>query len=86
MVLCAVGSLRLPRVLSVLIQRAASLSNREHMGSVAVDSAQGILLAADSVVEMRLHGLRPFIMVPLFSVSMLLAMSLTSLFLLRALL
>ena len=56
------------------------------MGSVAVDSAQGILLAADSVVEMRLHGLRPFIMVPLFSVSMLLAMSLTSLFLLRALL
>ena len=56
------------------------------MGSVAVDSAQGILLATDPVVEMSLHGLRPFIMVPLFSVSMLLTMSLTSLFLLRALL
>jgi hypothetical protein len=86
MVLCAIGSLRLSRVLSVLIQRTASLSNREHMGRIAVYSAQGILLAANPVVEMRLHGLRTFIMVPFFSVSMLLAMFLTSLFLLRALL
>jgi hypothetical protein len=56
------------------------------MGRIAVYSAQGILLAANPVVEMRLHGLRTFIMVPFFSVSMLLAMFLTSLFLLRALL
>jgi hypothetical protein len=51
------------------------------MRRVAINSAQRIISAAYAVMEMRLHGLRPFLLVPLLPVTMLFMVSLAAVFL-----
>jgi len=80
-VLCAVGGVRLSLVSSILIERAAPFRNRENMRRVAIYSAQRIISATYAVMEMRLHGLRPFLLVTLLPVTMLFMLSLAAVFL-----
>ena len=57
---------------------AAAFTDREDMGLVSVDRAQGILSPAHSVVdvvEVGLGRLRPLLLIPLLSMAVLFAVS-----------
>lgn len=62
---------------------AAILADREDVWLVSVDSAECVFCASQPVLEVCLHSLRTFFLIPFLGVAMFLPVALIAVFLLR---